>query len=219
MSFPLLHLPVGVVQQVIGHLRIDSKRCLALALGGRPRPGHGASAEHVRALQRLLQPSKLRVDIDDEDLSPDTLPVCESGAAARDLAHAQIRRHSAPAVVHAARAQGSSHLSCQLVMDMAAFWWAWCHSSQPAGPAGVRLHARQLSIHCQLSDEYEPEEPRADALAMVERLAMIMSLQWPQVVEVRGPAERSLTAACHCRVTVVGTAAACPACLPALADS
>jgi hypothetical protein len=98
---------------------------------------------------------------------------------------------------------------------MVAHWWAWCHSSQPAGPAGVRLQATHLHIDCQLcDDDDEPErtEPRADVLAMVERLAMIMSLQWPEVVEVRGPAERSLTTACHC-VTVVGTAAACPACL------
>jgi hypothetical protein len=216
MSFPLLQLPVEVVQQVIGHLELlDSKRCLALALGGRPRPGHGASAEHVRALQRLLLPTEIPLDIDNENLSPDTLPESEPGAAARDLAHAQIRRHSAPAVVHTARAQGSSHLSCQLVMDMAAFWSAWCHSSQPAGPAGVRLQTTHLHIICQLrndAEDDEDEEPRADLLAMVERLAILMSLQWPQVVEVRGPAERSLTAACHCHVTVVGTAAACPAC-------
>jgi hypothetical protein len=77
MSFPLLQLPVEVVQQVIGHLRIDSKRCLALALGGRPRPGDGASAEHVRALQRLLLPRQLKLDIEDEGLSPDTLPESE----------------------------------------------------------------------------------------------------------------------------------------------
>jgi hypothetical protein len=217
MSFPLLHLPVEVVQHIIACLNISRKRSLALALGGRPRPGDCASAEHVRALQRLLLPRKLKLDIEDEDLSPDTLPESESGAAARDLAHAHIRRNSAPAVVHAARAQGSSHLSCQMAMGMAAFWWAWCHSSQPAGPAGVRLHARQLSIDCRLRDDDDADDdsmpPRADALAMVERLAMIMSLQWPGVVEVRGPAERFLTAACHCHVTVVGTAAACPACL------
>ena len=103
-------------------------------------------------------------------------------------------------------------------MGMVAHGWAWCHISQPAGPAGVRLHSKCLHIDCPLIDDDEDdegEEPRADALAMVERLAMIMSLQWPQVVEVRGPAERSLTAACHCHVTVVGTAAACPHCLTA----
>jgi hypothetical protein len=96
MSFHLLQLPVEVVQQVIGHLCIDSKRSMALALGGRPRPGDGASEQHVRDLQRLLLPTKIFLDIDDEDLSPESLPESESGAAARDLAHAQIRRHSAP---------------------------------------------------------------------------------------------------------------------------
>ena len=87
----------------------------------------------------------------------------------------------------------------------------------------MRLQATHLHIDCQLCDEGGDDDdsmpPRTDALAMVERLAMIMSLQWPGVVEVRGPAERSLAAACHCHVAVVGTAAACPACLPALTDS
>jgi hypothetical protein len=195
MSLPLLHLPVEVVEQIVACLNKDSKRSLALALGGRPRPGDCASEQHVRDLQRLLLPTKILLDIDDEDRSPDILPESESGAAARDLAHAQIRRHSSAAVVHTARAQGSSHLSCQLVMGMAAHWWAWCHSSQPAGPAGVRLQTTHLHICCPLIDadmDDEDEGPRADVLAVVERLAMIMSLQWPEVVEVRGPAERSL---------------------------
>jgi hypothetical protein len=122
MSLPLLQLPVEVVKQIIRCLSNASKCSLALALVGRPRPGQTASEQHVRALQRLLLPTKIYLDIEDEDLSPDTLPESELALLCTISPMRKIRRHSAPAVVHTARAQGSSHLSCQLVMGMVAHW-------------------------------------------------------------------------------------------------
>ena len=77
MSLPLLQLPVEVAEQVVAYLSDASKRSLALALVGRPRPGDGASEQHVRDLQRLLLPTKILLDIEDEDRSPDTLPESE----------------------------------------------------------------------------------------------------------------------------------------------
>jgi hypothetical protein len=80
----------------------------------------------------------------------------------------------------------------------------------------VRLQATHLHIDWPLIDDEdeEPEEPRADALAMVERLAMIMSLQWPEVVEVRGDQQGTLLhwRACHGRRRIADAAGAMRAC-------
>jgi hypothetical protein len=77
MSFPLLQLPVEVAEQVVACLSNASKHSLALALVGRPRPGDGASEQHVRALQRLLLPAQLKLIMEDEDMSPRELPESE----------------------------------------------------------------------------------------------------------------------------------------------
>jgi hypothetical protein len=79
MSLSLLQLPVEVVEHVVKCLSDASKHSLALALVGRPRPGDGVSEQHVRALQRLLLPAKLLLDMDDEGLSPGELPESEMG--------------------------------------------------------------------------------------------------------------------------------------------
>jgi hypothetical protein len=67
----------------------------------------------------------------------------------------------------------------------------------------VRLHAKHLHIYCRLFPCWEGDGdeddlmPREDAVWTMERLGRMMNVPWPEVVEVRVPAERSLPAACH----------------------
>jgi hypothetical protein len=82
MPASLLDLPVEVVQQIIACLSNPSRRSLALALVGRPRPDGPVtpSDEHVtavRALQRLLLPRTLNLQMADQGISPAGLPESE----------------------------------------------------------------------------------------------------------------------------------------------
>jgi hypothetical protein len=184
MSLPLLQLPVEILQQITTHLSTLSKYALALALVGRPRPGDGVSEQHVRALQRLLLPTKLTLLMEVEKISPRELPERELGAvcAISPMPHFGVERRQ---------------------LGMHAPWAPpTCHRQHSAVNAGVRLHTQHLHIDCQLCElmgEFEGEEvdanpARLDAAYMVERLATVMCLSWPAVVEVRlGQQQGTLT--------------------------
>jgi hypothetical protein len=193
MSLPLLHLPVEVVEQIVACLSDASKRSLALALAGRPRPGENASEQHVRALQRLLLPTKIYLDTYIDDLSPESLPESELAL----LCTISPMRTSA-AVVHAPPLPPSllpHRLTCHLVMHVGHLGRACPHTRGcSAGPAGVRLQANHLHIECELCRVGSDEdiEQREDGVAMMQRLADMMWLSWPEVVEVCGDQQGTL---------------------------
>jgi hypothetical protein len=218
MSLPLLQLPVDAVQHIFTCLSTRSKHSLAIAMVGRPRPGDGASEQHVRALQTLLQrlrlPTETTLDMEDEDMGPETVPESELGAASA----------IAPMLTSAPPLLPTGAWPCRCCcpdVPAALMLSAATTASAAAGPAGVRLHTQHLRINCRLSqldsddydveptfteflhdhdydDDYEDTEPedwqpqdtgaREDVAAMVERLHQMMALSWPAVAEVRGPA-------------------------------
>jgi hypothetical protein len=208
MSFPLLQLPVEVVEQIIACLNKDSKRSLALALGGCPRLGDGASEQHVRALQRLLLPSELTLYMADGDPRADCLDSLPEREWARGAVCMQcdswVRPMQAPLP---GKHPGLLTLGASFRLPPAPAHWhvaalLWCAATcQPfAGAAGVRLHTQHLKVYCfrwvlspfdddddDDEDEDEDSESEEDTAAMMERLAMLMCLDWPQVVEVRVP--------------------------------